>query len=596
MQHDGSAVRRVVFIESFRWLGAPRWSHDGKRLAFAAIGPAPSRCLTVDVSGRNLSDLGLGSRPDWSPDDKQIIFEAAGDHGATVSVQNADGKGSATLVTGGGPRWSPDGGQIAVLRPLRILDMAQGGERPGFDNTDRVAETLGVAWSPDGQRLAAVVRHNTATELLIVAASEPITAPRVCWQGALHGGIDWSPDGRRIAVSILDHQLAARRLHLLDPDGTDPPALIPGQQGDNCEPAWSPDGGQLAFASSRSDTAGASLAMAAPGGRLELVRTHDKGGTVFSAALSPDSRLAFLGGDVAHREMQVWDLTKDEVLLNIKMPGIFVAISPDGLRAACAELAGNDVQLLNLDHGTVIRSFAHGAQVIFVQFSPDGSRLASAGVDNTACVFDAATGAELTRMAHEGAVKQVAFSPDGQLLATACGDKKVHLWNAATGKLIRQLEHPAVPWSIAFSADGRRLASGTGGEQIGRWSDFVVRPATDSAVRIWDVETGNPALQLTGHTGSIASVAFAPDGKRIVSASLDRSLRLWDAQSGEELSRVAGKGWVTRSIFSSDGTLVLATGGTEKNMQTNRRYEAPNERVRLFKITQPGARPVKASP
>ena len=50
-----------------------------------------------------------------------------------------------------------------------------------------------------------------------------------------------------------------------------------------------------------------------------------------------------------------------------------------------------------------------------------------------------------------------------------------------------------------------------------------------------------------------------------------------------------GKGWVTRSIFSSDGAPVLATGGAEKNMQTNRWYEAPNERVRLFKITQPCA-------
>ena len=289
MQPDGSAVRRVVFIENFRWLVAPRWSHDGKRLAFAARGPSPSRCLTVDVSGRNLSIWVSADGPIGRP----TTSKSSSKRPATrrhPSVQNADGKGSSTLVTGGGPRWSPDGSQIAVLRPLRILDMVQGGERPVFDETDRVAETLGVAWSPDGQRLAAVVRRNTAIELLIVAASEPITAPHVRWQGTLHGGIDWSPDGRRIAVSIRDHQRTSRRLHLLDPDGTDPPELIPGQQGDNCEPAWSPDGGHLAFASSRSDAAGRRSRWPRPGGRLKLVRTHDKGGTVFRAAFSPDSR------------------------------------------------------------------------------------------------------------------------------------------------------------------------------------------------------------------------------------------------------------------------------------------------------------------
>ncbi|MCH8924309.1 MAG: PD40 domain-containing protein, partial [Planctomycetes bacterium] len=75
MNRDGSAVRRVVYIESFPPPAAPRWSHDGQRLAFEAHGQRPGRALIIDTNGRNLIDLGAGAKPDWSPDDKQVLFE-----------------------------------------------------------------------------------------------------------------------------------------------------------------------------------------------------------------------------------------------------------------------------------------------------------------------------------------------------------------------------------------------------------------------------------------------------------------------------------------------------------------------------------------
>ena len=40
---------------------------------------------------------------------------------------------------------------------------------------------------------------------------------------------------------------------------------------------------------------------------------------------------------------------------------------------------------------------------------------------------------------------------------------------------------------------------------------------------------------LTGHSGSVWSVAYSPDGKHIVSGSWDRTVKIWDAQSGEEV-------------------------------------------------------------
>ena len=72
--------------------------------------------------------------------------------------------------------------------------------------------------------------------------------------------------------------------------------------------------------------------------------------------------------------------------------------------------------------------------------------------------------------------------------------------------------------SVAFSPDGKRIVSGS----------------CDNTVRLWDAATGQPIGQpLTGHTDTVSSVAFSPDGKRIASGSADDTVRLWDAATGQ---------------------------------------------------------------
>ncbi len=82
-----------------------------------------------------------------------------------------------------------------------------------------------------------------------------------------------------------------------------------------------------------------------------------------------------------------------------------------------------------------------------VAFSPDGQRVATASEDNTARVWEAATGREVARMAHDDIVTAVAFSPDGQRLATASVDNTARVWliwpedliAEACGRLTRNL-------------------------------------------------------------------------------------------------------------------------------------------------------------
>jgi Tol biopolymer transport system component len=251
MNRDGSEPRVVVFIESFPRLGAPRWSHDQARLVFDAQGAAQRRVLVVDVTGRNLIDLGAGACPDWSPDDKQVVFEVPNVGRAGVWVQNADGQGNTWLATGRAPRFSPDGSQLALCAPLRILDVHTGRVRAVFNDGERPDGTFGCEWSPDGKRLAACVLHDNGRELILIPTDPAAAAPRVRLRADLRGAPAWSPDGKHLALTIYDAELKARRLYLVDVEGDDPPRLIPGQDGDNYDPAWSPDGKRLAFASTR---------------------------------------------------------------------------------------------------------------------------------------------------------------------------------------------------------------------------------------------------------------------------------------------------------------------------------------------------------
>ncbi len=105
MQADGSGARRVAFAPEFKRVGHPRWSHDGKRLAFHGWEGPPGvrRLFVADADGaRAVEVVADGQFAAWSPDDKQLAFQVPGNQGGAVSswVQNLDGQGRTLLVEG----------------------------------------------------------------------------------------------------------------------------------------------------------------------------------------------------------------------------------------------------------------------------------------------------------------------------------------------------------------------------------------------------------------------------------------------------------------------------------------------------------------
>jgi predicted oxidoreductase (fatty acid repression mutant protein) len=199
----------------------------------------------------------------------------------------------------------------------------------------------------------------------------------------------------------------------------------------------------------------------------------------------------------------------------------------------------------------------HDGEVFSAAFSPDGARIVTVSNDDTARVWDAATGNAIAVLSGHGrSVRNAAFSPDGARVVTVSGDNTAQVWDAAAGSAIAVLGgHVGQVSSAAFSPDGARF----------------VTVSDDKTARVWDAATGKEIAVLRGHEGPVYSAAFSPDGARIVTAGWDRTARIWDAATGKEIAVLRGHDdWVRSATFSPDGARIV----TVSNDNTARIWDA----------------------
>lgn len=114
-------------------------------------------------------------------------------------------------------------------------------------------------------------------------------------------------------------------------------------------------------------------------------------------------------------------------------------------------------------------------------------------------------------------VSGVAFSPNGGLIATWGLDRAIRLWDSESGKEVRRMSTKGRIRSIAFSPDGERLVTAYSEDLEG-----IGAPS----MKIWEIESGRELLSVKAHGDRIEGVAWSRTGDRIVSASLDESAGL----------------------------------------------------------------------
>jgi WD40 repeat protein len=247
-----------------------------------------------------------------------------------------------------------------------------------------------------------------------------------------------------------------------------------------------------------------------------------------------------------------------------------VAYSPDGSRLVSAggiphRLSGpprdtpGELKVWDAATGRLIKNLpGHTGSVAGVVFSPDGRRFASASADGTVRVWDAESFAEQAVLpAEPNRFAGVAFSADSKLLAVRHG-KGVDLRDATTGQHLRTLSCPvpaedAHEFSCAFSPDGKWLAAAAveGTRQV----------------RLWEVGTWREAGRIDHGAAPIHQLAFSPDGRRLAVASYSEVLRVWDPATLREVQALRGhRGSVYATAYSRDGRL-LATAGADRTVR-----------------------------
>jgi WD40 repeat protein len=301
--------------------------------------------------------------------------------------------------------------------------------------------------------------------------------------------------------------------------------------------------------------------------------------------VSPDSNQAVsFAYDIEpafDKSLKVWDLergTERYSLEDFVGPIRCMAVASDGKTAVHGAIDGT-IKVWDLETGGLKFILSgHTAPVKNLVIAPNGRLLATSahapkpiGIgpgrfieqdigpwaeDHSMRVWDLETGEEkFTMLGHAGEINVIKITPDSESVLSGSEDGIVKVWDLKSGvEKLTLVGHTATICCLAVTPDSCLVVSSASTpERIGDGPD------KDHSPRVWDLQTGEIRFTLSGHTGWINSLDILPDGRTLLSSSMDQTLRLWNLDVGNETLCLPGSG----PVVNPSGRLLVS--GSEDN-------------------------------
>ena len=199
--------------------------------------------------------------------------------------------------------------------------------------------------------------------------------------------------------------------------------------------------------------------------------------------------------------------------------------SPKGSSIAIGTVNGG-IEQVSPATRLMSKKLGHVNAVYDIARCNDGVSLVSAGADRTVRLWsgvDKPTLIAESKFSPQGIpylreCVNVDWSPDGSMFASAGVSNRISIWNAQTLERDQWFaDHPDLINDVAFFPGGDRIATA----------------CVDKRLRVWNLGRSQSLIELKGHRGFISDIEVSPNGRWIASGDQTGEIRLWNAESGE---------------------------------------------------------------
>ncbi|MHA2250202.1 MAG: WD40 repeat domain-containing protein [Candidatus Kariarchaeaceae archaeon] len=286
---------------------------------------------------------------------------------------------------------------------------------------------------------------------------------------------------------------------------------------------------------------------------------------VRSVAWSPDGIKIASGSQ--QQTIEIWEGSTGKKITTLSRSSTYeaatVSWSPDSQKIV-AGFDGNDqsrdIKIWDVNSGNEINSFpignnklGHYKNIYSVDWSPDGTKIASADSEGIITIWDVLTGNPIQNFTgHTNTIWKIAWSPDGSKLASGSPREAIIIWDVLTGNIINTISpYLAGINGFSWSPDGNKLAYGS----------------DDQAIKIRDLSTGTDVIVISKAFYNYQqpnSVEWSPDGSKIA-AGYWNSIILWDAVTGSKIWTMEDDKFqhIETISWHPDSTKFVAAGGNE---------------------------------